>query len=201
MTNTSPQDSAGVDMDRSFRIPHQYGDNKIVLMVRDPWTIYSYWETSKDVEGRTKEEIQRRGLEAEKSILRVYEIIPGGRQKITFDFDLRGWANSWYVHTGSSGKEWVAEVGIICKNGEFFSIARSNSVRTPTCAMSNISDEEWMCSEELYYKMFEASGGYASGGSSLQMRESISQHLIKWLSSGGITSGFFGRSSFMKDKD
>ena len=31
---------------KSFRFPAGYGDNKIVLLVRDPWWIFTYWEIS-----------------------------------------------------------------------------------------------------------------------------------------------------------
>ena len=30
----------------SGELPSAYGDNKIVLMVRDPWWLYAYWEIS-----------------------------------------------------------------------------------------------------------------------------------------------------------
>lgn len=174
-----------------FDIPQDYGDNKIVLMVRDPWTIYSYWEVAKDIEDSVRDEVKKRGLEAEKSTLRIYEITPEG-EKQTFDFDLRGWVRSWYIHTPSSGKNWVAEIGIVAKTGEFFPLAKSNSVKTPTHSMSDICDEEWMCPEDLYYRLFT----YETGTSSFKTRESIEEHLIKRLSSDGVS---LGRS--VRDRD
>jgi len=169
-------------MERTFDIPSSYGDNKIVLMVRDPWTMYSYWEISSSVESAVREKIAKRGLKGSKSVLRVYEITSTGDEKIAFEFELRDWANSWYIHAGTSGKEWAAEVGIVCETGEFFSLVRSNVVQTPANRMSDICDEEWMCPEDLYYKLFT----YEVGTSSFKERKSIEEHLLKRLSSDGV---------------
>ncbi|MFC1570643.1 DUF4912 domain-containing protein [Candidatus Omnitrophota bacterium] len=165
-----------------FDISQEYGDNKIVLMVRDPWTIYTYWEVAGSVEDSVRGQIGNRGLEAQKSVLRIYEITSEG-EKETFDFELRDWANSWYIHTPTSGKNWVAEIGIVAKTGEFFSLAKSNTVKTPSHTMSDICDEEWMCPEDLYYKLFT----YEVGTSSFKIKKSIEEHLTKKLSSDGVS--------------
>lgn len=188
-------------MARNFELPQVYGDNKIVLMVRDPWTLYTYWETSKQVEGRVKGEIRNKGLEISKSILRVYDVTdsdPG--QRIVFDFELRDWISSWYIHAGQTGREWIVDIGILCTNGEFFCFARSNMVRTPANRMSEVTDGEWMCPEELYKKLFVLSGGAEVGKSSMNFVEAIEKYLLKWLSSGGISSGMFGSSELFSKK-
>jgi hypothetical protein len=184
--------------DRSYDLPSSYDDNKIVLMVRDPWTIFSYWETRKDVEDRVRNEIAERGLEAEKSVLRVYDMtIDKGdlESQIAFSFELRGWVDKWYVNTGASGKKWMVDIGILCTNGEFFCLARSNMVETPRYGMSDVYDEEWMCPEDLYYKMFAIAGGYGVGTSSMEIRELLERHMKEWISSGGISSSMFGGAS------
>ena len=33
---------------KQFRFPSGYGDNKIVLLARDPWWIFAYWEILKN---------------------------------------------------------------------------------------------------------------------------------------------------------
>jgi len=186
-----------------YHIPHEYGDHVIRLMVRDPWTIYSYWEIKKDVEDSVRKEIAERGLAADKSILRVYAVPEGGTvQDVSpaFDLEVKEWVSSWYIHAGEPGKEWMVEIGILCTNGEFFCLSRSNAVRTPASGMSDICDEEWMCPEELYYKMFEASGGKGFGESSLEVREMMERRLREWLSSGAISSGMFGSTNLFAKK-
>jgi uncharacterized protein len=189
--------------ERTFEIPQYYGDNKVVLMVRDPWTVYSYWEIKKEVEENVRAAIKSKGLEASKSVLRMYRA-SGPESDPVLDmaneFELRGWATSWYIHVDETGNEWVAEVGIVCSSGEFFCLARSNRVRTPANVMSEVCDGEWMCPEELYYKMFAASGGHDVGQSSMELKEYMERHLKKWLSSGGVTSGMFSSFDVFKKK-
>ncbi len=181
----------------SFCVPLGYDDNKIVLMVRDPWTLFSYWEIRKDVEDNAREKIYQQNLTPSKSILRVYDVSQGEdnlSEKIVFDFELKNWAANWYVHTGDPGRKWMVEIGIVCTTGEFFCLARSNVVEAPNYGMSDIYDEEWMCPEDIYYKMFAACSGL--GTSSMEMKEMIERHLKEWISSGGISSGAFGSASF-----
>ncbi len=189
-------------MENHTSLPDGYGDNKVVLMTRDPRTIYSYWEINKITEDRVRQEVASKGLTPAKSVLRVYDITEGVEnldERMVSDFELKNWANSWYIHVDVPGRSWMAEVGILCQTGEFFSLARSNNVSTPRDSMSDICDEDWMCPEELYYKMFALSGGYDVGESSLEMSEIMSRHLKEWLSSGGVTSGVSG-NVLLKDK-
>jgi len=189
--------------DNMFHIPTNYGDNKIVLMIRDPWTIYAYWEIRKEIEDNVKRSIDEKGFVIEKSILRVYDVTDGEEHlenRTSFEFELKNWAESWYVHTGMPGRKWMVDIGILCTNGEFFCLARSNVVITPAYGMSGIFDEEWMCPEDMYYKMFAVAGGYGIGTSSLEMKEILERHLKSWFFSGGISSGMFGSASLFSHK-
>ncbi|MEA3489756.1 MAG: DUF4912 domain-containing protein [Candidatus Omnitrophota bacterium] len=188
--------NAGFSDGRKFQLPSGYGDNKIVLMVRDPWSVFAYWEIKKDIEDGIREKIRGEGLTASGSVLRVYDVTDRDADrpsKVIYDFEIKDWANSWYIHTGYPGKKWMAEVGIICAGGKFFSLAGSNTVQTPSNRISDVLDENWMCPEDLYNKLFAAAGGI--GKSSLEMRESMEQYLKKWLFSGGVTSGSSGSAS------
>jgi len=179
----------------NYCIPPQYNENRIVLMVKDPWTLYSYWEVKKEVEDRVRDDMRQKGQTASKSILRVFDVTDdtrGGKNGTVLDFELRNWANSWYVHTGAPGRTWLAEIGIVSASGDFFMLSRSNKVAAPSYGMSPERDKEWDCPEEMYYKMFAIAGGYGGGLSSYEMRDILDKHLKAWLSSGGITSDIFG---------
>ena len=188
----------------SFEIPERYGDNRIVMMVRDPWTLYAYWEISKEVEDSVREKMRREGAAVSKSILRIFEITGDGPEagpRAVLDFELRDWANNWYAHAGEPGKSWIADLGILSTDGAFYTLARSNMVRTPVHDISAVCDEEWMCPEELYSGMTAALKDGDSGGSSLEAKGSINRHLKKILFGGGPSSGVFARFNFLKDMD
>ncbi|HPN73135.1 MAG TPA: DUF4912 domain-containing protein, partial [Candidatus Omnitrophota bacterium] len=125
--------------ERAFDIPHHYGDNKIVLMTRDPWTVFSYWEIRNDVEDRVKAAIREKGLNPVKSVIRLYQASGNDNEPYltaVSEFELRGWVTSWYIHVDQPGREWLVDIGIIADNGEFFRLARSNRVKTPANYMS-----------------------------------------------------------------
>ena len=125
-------------------IPQTYGDNKIVLMIRDPKTLYAYWETPKEAEEELKEKIKEKGLVAVKRILRIYDVTGPG-EKAAFDFEVEEGTASWYVNADNSGRRWIAEVGLLCETGEFFYLARSN----PTLASSGREEEGSLTSSSL----------------------------------------------------
>jgi hypothetical protein len=179
--------------DRQWRFPPGYGDNRITILARDPWWIFSYWEIRRDKEEEAVRKIEASGDAVARSILRVYDVTDivfnGRNAHAYFDIDLRGLANSWYINVNQPDRAWVVEIGIISKKGAFHPLARSNSVKTPRFGMSDQLDAEWAMPEEDYWKMFSLSGGFGVGKGSLEVREMIKRRLEEQISSGGISSG------------
>lgn len=174
---------------RIKELPHGYGDHKVVLMVRDPWTIYAYWEIRSSIEAALRETIERKGLAAVKTVLRVYDVTYGEEApNVLSDIDLNEHAISWYINHIDPGRSWMVDIGILCSNDEFLTLVRSNVVKTPANKMSEICSDEWMCPEDLYYKMFAAAGGYDIGQSSMELKELVERHLREWRSSGNVSS-------------
>jgi hypothetical protein len=183
----------GVKERKEFRFPPGYGDNRIVILVRDPWWIFSYWEIRRDKEEDIIRKIESSGDSMAKSVLRVYDVTDvnfnGHNAHSYFDIDLRGLANNWYVNVGKPDRAWIVDIGIVTKKGGFHVLARSNVVKTPRFGMSDQLDAEWMMPEEEYWKMFSLSGGFGVGKGSLEVRELIKKRLEEQISSGGISSG------------
>jgi len=191
--NTAAGERAfGVRDRQQFRFPPGYGDNRIVILVRDPWWIFSYWEIRRDKEDEVICRIESSGDALAKSVLRVYDVTDvnfnGKNAHAYFDIDLKGLANNWYINVGKPDRSWVVEIGIVTAKGEFYVLARSNTVRTPRFGMSDQLDAEWMMPEEEYWKMFSLSGGFGVGKGSLEVRELIKRRLEEQVSSGGISS-------------
>lgn len=175
-----------------FQFPYGYGDNRIVVMVRDPWWVFSYWEITHQRENEVKDKIYRKGLMPAKSVLRVYDVTDvefnGRNAHSSFNIELAGLANNWYINVGTPNRAWIIEIGIIANNGEFFVLARSNCVKTPRFGMSDVIDEEWMCQEDDYWRMFGLSGGFGLGKASLAMKEMFKKRLLEQVSSGAVSS-------------
>jgi len=189
---------------KTFRFPQGYGDNKIVLLVRDPWWIFAYWEIQKAKEDDIVRKISDSGDEREKSILRVYDVTGvnfNGHNAIAyFDIELNGPASTWYINVTSPDRSWVVDIGILTKKGSFYLLARSNAVHTPRFGMSDVLDAEWAMPEDEYWKMFGLSGGFGVGKGSLEVREMLKKRLEEQITSGAVSSSasFYRKSAARK---
>ena len=177
---------------KQFRFPGGYGDNKIVILIRDPWWIFAYWEIRHEKEEDVVKKIKNDGDDPVKSILRIYDVTDinfnGKNAHSHFDIELKGLANSWYINVGSPDRSWVVDIGIVTKKGSFYLLARSNIVRTPRYGMSEKLDAEWMMPEDEYWKMFGLSGGFGIGKGSLEIRELVKKQLEEQITSAQVSS-------------
>ncbi len=167
------------------KLPWYYGDNRMVLMVRDPWWLFAYWEVTPELRARVEDEIRRSGAVADVTVLRVYDLSSG--QHNSFDIELRDLADRWYIDVGKPDHEWVAEIGIRCHGGRYFALIRSNMVHTPRYGVSNVLDEEWLMPDELYMRILGMTGS-SRGVSSLDMQEMFRRYLHDLKSSDRFSS-------------
>lgn len=172
----APQSSQG---DRR-ELPDNYGDNQIYLLVRDPYWIYAYWEIQKHHQDKILQKVGG-SWDGVVSVLRVFDITDGTNNPSYFDIILRDMARSWYINT-QPNRVYVAEIGLLHRDGRYACLARSNEVRTPRAGMSEIIDEQWMGID--WDKMYALSGGFQVGKSSAELRKLMEERL-----KGAITSG------------
>ena len=181
-------------IETSFEFPSGYGDHKIFLMVRDPWWLYAYWEVNRLEEEKVHRTLRAKRLAPMKSILRVYDVtdilFDGTNAHRFFDIGLHSNANNWYLEVGRPNRTFLVEIGILATDGSFHPLCRSNAVTTPRFGMSEVIDEEWMTSEEEYWRMFGLSGGHGIGKSSMEVKEWFRKGLFEQVSSGGFSPGF-----------
>jgi hypothetical protein len=177
---------------KRFSFPPGYGDHKIVILVRDPWWIFAYWEIRREAEEDLIKKIKIDGDDPAKTILRVYDVtgvnFNGKNAHSHFDIELRGLPNNWYINVGSPDRSWIVDIGIATVKGSFYLLARSNTVRTPGYGMSEKLDAEWMTPEEDYWKMFGLSGGFGVGKGSMEVREMVRKRFEEQITSGQISS-------------
>lgn len=153
-------------------------------------------------ENEVRNKIAQKGLAPLKSVLRVYDVTDiefnGKNAHTFFDIELTGLASNWYINVGSPNRAWIVEIGILASNNEFFILARSNCVKTPRFGMSDVVDEEWMCQEDEYWRMFGLSGGFGLGKASLALKEMFRKRLMQQISSAGWSGAVSSFSSPVK---
>jgi hypothetical protein len=145
-------------------LPYGYEEDKIVLQVRDPWWMHSYWEVTANTRNKLKESLGNQFFEASWAI-RVYDVsfinFNGDNAHSFFDIMINPETNNWYINV-SGGRSFCVDLGLKLKDGRFITIVRSNTVTTPTDGPSWITDEEWMIPDDLFQRLYGLSFGLGS---------------------------------------
>lgn len=169
---------------KKVRIPQRYYDNKIVLMVRDPWWLHAYWDISPQKEREVVSGIEEEERGSLRRVLRVYEVSP---KKEFFDIFINEEASNWYINVNKPESLFFVEIGFLSGKGKFYCLARSNKVTTPYFGISQLVDEEWVLPEEEYYRIL---GVYDLGKSSLERRKKVEEIFKRQISSWQASETF-----------
>ena len=177
-----------------FPIPSGYGDHRIVLMVKDPWWLYAYWEIDPVRERHLRSQLAPDEIGGWQSALRVYDVtgLPaparfasqseaaGAQAGLEFpqqpaqewcDIPLSGLASHWHIQVNAPDRSFVVEIGWLTRHGRFLALARSNRVTTPRFGPSEVIDEEWMITDEADWRLFGLTSDV--GGSSGGLKETL----------------------------
>ena len=126
-------------------LPEEYGDTRLVLMVRDPEWIFAYWELAPEVRN---EHGLPRGKHDRTMALRIHDVTGHeysiDNPKETFYVEISDDTSSWYLRMPEGDRFWVAELGYYNEENYFVQLARSNYVRVPRNSVSPFEPEEWM---------------------------------------------------------
>jgi hypothetical protein len=118
----------------SEKLPEQYANSSITLMPRDPHWIYAYWDVSEFAMKQAKDRIGPL-FKKSKFTIRVHDAsgISSSLKKapLSFDIDVNPKAQSWYVNSSRDNMTYYADFGVRTPKGDFYPLARSNTVSTP----------------------------------------------------------------------
>ncbi|MCL5056974.1 MAG: DUF4912 domain-containing protein [Actinobacteria bacterium] len=137
-------------------LPGSYGMDRLVLMIRDPYWLYSYWEVTATKMDEISGHLSPGLWESSRAVLRVYDVtgidFDGHNAICSFDCSLGSPADEWYINVPSANRTYCVDLGRILPDGSFITILRSNMVTTPRDNLSDRFDEEWMWIEGLYFR-------------------------------------------------
>ncbi len=210
---STPQRSPSVPMappasstaEPPYSIPTGYGDNRIVLMVKDPWWLHAYWEIQPSVERSARSQLLPHEAAGLRSVLRVYDVtdvdFPAQPPHHAFDIGLSGLATNWYIQTNAPGRSFIVDIGLLTNTGRFILLARSNRVTAPRFGPSDVIDEAWMTTDEAFWALFGSTsvgvGSSQSGSAHLVMQRYFSSQLssanLYGLGKPPAVRGFFCR--------
>ncbi|MBI2252128.1 MAG: DUF4912 domain-containing protein [Armatimonadetes bacterium] len=133
----------------TIELPDKYNENIFVLMARDPYWAFAYWETAESKKEEIKNQIGEDDFKKTKLIIKIFNGELGDEKKLHLQIDVSGQI-SWYIQLNQPDNKFWGQLGWLTPNNNFILIAVSNCITTPRDTFSNIIDEEWMAIEESY---------------------------------------------------
>jgi hypothetical protein len=183
-------------------LPAGYGKDRIVVMVRDPYWLHSYWELTRHAIQRAEAALGQEWHTA-KPILRLLDVsshdTTSTAESTVRDIDIHGGCNNWYIDVGNPPRSYRIDIGYLARSGRFYVLARSNVVTTPRAGVSDVIDENWAdIDSKKADRIYAMSGGFDPTASSLELKQLFEERLRRPLGSPAVTS--FGSGAFIGGK-
>jgi hypothetical protein len=156
--------------------------DRLVVMVRDPYWLHAYWELAQRSIDRAQAAMGQRWHGA-RPVLRIFRCHGDGAASHERDIAIHGGVNNWYVDVLDPPADYRLEIGYLADDSYFYCLARSNEVSTPPAGTSDAVDENWTAVAENADRIFAMSGGYSPQGASRELQELLEERLRRPLGS------------------
>lgn len=150
--------------------------DRLIVMVRDPYWLHAYWELSPRSIDRAQAAMGQRWHGA-KPVIRVFKVEPDAAAVLERDIQIHGGVRNWYVDVQDPPADYRLEIGYLALDGSFYCLARSNEVSTPPAGTSDAVDDNWSAVAENADRIFAMSGGYSAQGASRELQELLEERL------------------------
>lgn len=170
-------------------LPFSYNQTRVVLLVRDPYWLYSFWDYSAETYHGLVQLFG--GWDKVPLTLRVYQVAlegGGAPERMLFDIPINHETRNWYVHVQEPDKAYRVDLGYFHPYEGFVVLAQSNIVKTPRDSVSNIVDGDWMIIEEDFRRLYRLAGWGRPGSNSAELVESLLKRLEREMGSGAVSS-------------
>ncbi|MEW6556348.1 MAG: DUF4912 domain-containing protein [Elusimicrobiota bacterium] len=174
-------------IDTGYAIPERYDEDRLVVLPRDPYWMFAYWDIADKTKAKVRKKYGRDIFGQSQTVLRVYEVL-GQKSVISKDIPAAVDTRNWYIKVDSPGKSWYVELGLKTKDGKYIMLLRSNTISLPVGRVSDITDEQWMLIREDFEKLLKLSGVDRIGIGSLEMAKFLAK---RWEFLGMVSSGAF----------
>lgn len=135
--------------------------DRIVLVVRDPFWVQTYWEITRASVGRAKAAFAG-NWHAAQPVLRVLKISNDGNtnavEEIVEEIEIHGGVSNWFINIKEQAVTYRVVIGYVCReSGRFHLIAKSNEVMMPKA--SEAADCTWNDITNDAQRYYSLSGG------------------------------------------
>ncbi len=125
-----------------YTLPQRYGIDRLVLMSRDPYWVYVYWEiTHEKYREMYERHLHEWGLS--RPVLRIYDLTSEIGQPQQIDVLINEEADNWYLNISRPKHTLKAELGRLFPENTFISYLSSNTITLPADSLSEHICLEW----------------------------------------------------------
>jgi len=179
--------------------PSKAKDDRLVVMVRDPYWLHAFWELAEQSVERAQAAMGTRWHGAQPT-LRLFQTEEAGASTFSKDITIHGGVNNWYVDVQNPPCDFRMEIGYLAEDSTFYCLARSNTVQTPPAGTSDALDDNWSDVSEQADRIYAMSGGYSPSGTSRELQELLEERLRKPLGSP-MTTRFGAGAIDLRDSE
>jgi hypothetical protein len=181
-------------------LPAGYGKDRIVVMVRDPYWLHTYWELTRQAVQRAEAALGQE-WHTSRPILRLLDVsshdTTSTSESTVRDIDIHGGCNNWYIDVSNPPRSYRVDIGYLARSGRFYVLARSNVVCTPRAGVSDIIDENWSdIDSSKADRIYAMSAGFDPTASSLELKQLFEERLRRPMGSPAVSSFGSGGLSF-----
>jgi hypothetical protein len=126
-------------LNAGYTLPATYGADRIVVLPRDPYWLFAYWEVTPELTERFNNDYGGAWTSGE-NVLRIYDNDAGSIKDIVVNLSETG---NWHFNVESSGHSYHVQLGKVLADGRFIAMLTSNAVRTPRDSLSAVLDPRW----------------------------------------------------------
>lgn len=154
--------------------------DRIIMMIRDPYWLHAYWELTPASIERAKVALGQY-WHVSKPILRlstIEEETSGGViRTLLRDIEIHGGVNHWYIDVKDPPKSYQLDIGYLTSCNHFHCLVRSNVVNTASARKPALLDEHWRDVAQEADRIFAISGGHEVDEKHSQLRKIFEEKL------------------------
>ena len=156
--------------------PSRVSRDRLVVLVRDPYWLHAWWELSERSIQRSRSALGQKWHQAQPA-LQLYRVDEEGAGTFERQISIHGGVNNWYIDVQDPPTGYRMEIGYSIGSESFYTLAKSNTVLTPTPGSRQMIDENWTDVAENADRIYAMSGGYSPHGTSADLQEVLEERL------------------------
>lgn len=172
--------------------------DRIVVMVRDPYWLHTFWEIRPQSVERARSALGQAWHTA-RPVLRLMRVMDDGSSASEREIAIHGGVSNWYIDVANPPSSYRVEIGYAASGVDFYCLSRSNCVTTPAPGSTEVLDRNWVDVAQNADRIYAMSGGYSADGASLELQEALEERLRRRLGRPSETRFGSGANPFPKE--